>query len=407
MTKKLCLGLAVVLLMTSGLLANGLNLNGVGSKATSMGGAFIGLANDYSAVFWNPAGLTQIKKPQIFMFETNLMPDCSYQGIGDYSTISATTKSKVYFSGALGYLYPVNDRLIVGLAAYIPAGVGSSWNEDELAAMTGGEYTWQSFFCIATFAPTIAYRITDTFSLGATFNVNYGYLKMERYVYGQYTEKLHGWTVGATFGAFFKPSDRFSAGLMFRTPSKVTFKGTATMPAAEGLGLATEVNAEREATWPMFMGAGIAFKPFQKLTVTADAQYTNWKKMDTIPITFSDAYWNAYFADANAFVWNWKNAVQWRFGAEYAINQTWAIRGGYYYDPTCSPTTTLNILLPEATYNAVTFGVGINTGKVTLDFGFEYLMGKDGTKADGTDVLMPGVYGVNILVPNVSFTYHF
>lgn len=39
--------------------ANGLNLNGLGSKAISMGGAFIGQADDYSAVFWNPAGLTQ------------------------------------------------------------------------------------------------------------------------------------------------------------------------------------------------------------------------------------------------------------------------------------------------------------------------------------------------------------
>ncbi len=405
MTKKLCLGLAVLLLMTSGLLANGLNLNGVGTKSVTMGGAFIGLANDYSAIFWNPAGLTQIKKPQFFLFETNLMPDCSYVGNGGYTGISSTTKSKTYFSGAIGYLHPINDRLIVGLGVYIPAGVGSSWNEEGLALMTGGtEYTWRSFFCIATFSPTIAYKITDTFSLGATFNVNYGYLKMERYVVGQYTEKLHGWTVGATFGAFYKPSDRFSAGLMFRTPSKVTFKGTAEMPGAAGYGLPTEVDAEREATWPMFMGAGIAFKPVEKLTLTADAQYTNWKKMQEIPITFSNDYWNAYFGSANAFVWNWKNAVQWRFGAEYAVNQTWAIRGGYYYDPTVAPTNTLNILLPEATYNAVTFGIGIHTGKVQLDFGVEYLMGKDATKTEGQ---MTGVYGVDILVPNVSFTYHF
>jgi len=42
--------------MTGLLEANGLSLNGLGSKAVSMGGAFIGLADDFSLVYWNPAG---------------------------------------------------------------------------------------------------------------------------------------------------------------------------------------------------------------------------------------------------------------------------------------------------------------------------------------------------------------
>src|SRR5512143_3591146 len=61
--KKTFVGLALVLTLASGLLANGLNLNGFGARAAAMGGAFVGLADDYTAVFWNPAGLAQLKKP--------------------------------------------------------------------------------------------------------------------------------------------------------------------------------------------------------------------------------------------------------------------------------------------------------------------------------------------------------
>jgi len=37
---------------------------GVGAKATAMGGAFTALANDATALYWNPAGLAQLKKAE-------------------------------------------------------------------------------------------------------------------------------------------------------------------------------------------------------------------------------------------------------------------------------------------------------------------------------------------------------
>ena len=39
--------------------------DGVGIRAQSMGNAYVGLANDYSAIYWNPAGLTQLKMSEI------------------------------------------------------------------------------------------------------------------------------------------------------------------------------------------------------------------------------------------------------------------------------------------------------------------------------------------------------
>ena len=42
------------------------NTFGVGAKAMGMGGAFLAVADDFTTLYWNPAGLAQIKKFELF-----------------------------------------------------------------------------------------------------------------------------------------------------------------------------------------------------------------------------------------------------------------------------------------------------------------------------------------------------
>ncbi|MBI4669374.1 MAG: hypothetical protein HY747_09385 [Elusimicrobia bacterium] len=47
-----------------GLWASG-SYHPVGARATAMGGAFTAIADDATAVYWNPAGITQLRRPEI------------------------------------------------------------------------------------------------------------------------------------------------------------------------------------------------------------------------------------------------------------------------------------------------------------------------------------------------------
>jgi long-chain fatty acid transport protein len=403
---------ALVVLTAVSLSANGLNLNGVGSKAIAMGGAFIGQADDYSAIFWNPAGLSQMKNSNLSFFVTDLIPSGTYT-FAAYG-IDAKTKSAMYPSGSIAYFKPINEKLVVGLAAYVPSGTGAKWDGEELKLLSSNfAFKWESFMAVVTVSPVIAYKVNDMFSLGATLNLNYGMMKVKRPGFGQYSEDLSGFAFGATIGALIKPIDRLGIGLTLRTPTKVTFKGEATITAPSLPGvplppLALKSDAEREATWPLWFGVGVSFKATDKLTVNADAQYTNWKKIETIPVTYTEALWklaNNITKLSNNFVLNWKNAIQWRFGLEYAISEKLAMRAGYYYDPSPSPVETLNVLLPEITYNVITVGFGYKTDKLSLDFCVESLMGKDAESP--LTGKMPGTHGMSILVPNIALTYRF
>jgi len=75
--KKFSLLLMAILFSGSALFANGLSLNSIGPRALGMGGAFVGLANDYSTVYWNPAGLRNLSGSFVGVYYSGVSPDAT------------------------------------------------------------------------------------------------------------------------------------------------------------------------------------------------------------------------------------------------------------------------------------------------------------------------------------------
>lgn len=55
---------------------------GVGGRATAMGDAFIAIANDVSALYWNPAGLTQFSENQVMFSHNKWVVDINHDFVG-------------------------------------------------------------------------------------------------------------------------------------------------------------------------------------------------------------------------------------------------------------------------------------------------------------------------------------
>jgi long-chain fatty acid transport protein len=408
---KLVVMMTVMLCMGIGLNANGLNLNSIGSKALAMGGAFVGLADDFSAIFWNPAGMTQMKKPLLGLFLTDVIPSGTYQF--DMAYVDAETETSHYISGALGFYKPISEKVTIGILAHVPSASGSHWDGADLRYLTSGiAFNWKSLVALATVSPAIAVKVSEKLSLGASLNIYYGFLRMERPLpgLGQFEEDVDGLAVGGTLGIMYQPSEKVSFGLTFKTPVSAKFSGDSTIPALGLYGLPTTVEGEREATWPLWIGFGIAVKPSDKLTITADVQYTNWKEMTSIPVTFDNAQWSAVVGENADYELKWKDTLQLRLGIEYKISSPFALRFGYYYDPDPTDNPTQNILLPEITYHWITLGFGYQTENISLDVGFEHGFGQE----VDVSVLeidsrsgMPGKHGMNISVPTLSLSIRF
>jgi hypothetical protein len=61
---------------------------GVGARAAAMGESFVAVANDASALYWNPAGLVQFKDDEVFAAHTNWLVDIKHEFIGAVYHIS-------------------------------------------------------------------------------------------------------------------------------------------------------------------------------------------------------------------------------------------------------------------------------------------------------------------------------
>ncbi|KPJ63809.1 hypothetical protein AMJ44_13960, partial [candidate division WOR-1 bacterium DG_54_3] len=66
----------------------------VSARSTAMGGAFVGLSDDESALYFNPAGLIQIEQRSFFTTYNNYLTDIQ--------------------SGFLGYVHPYSENTRLG-----------------------------------------------------------------------------------------------------------------------------------------------------------------------------------------------------------------------------------------------------------------------------------------------------
>jgi long-subunit fatty acid transport protein len=89
---------------------------GVGARALGMGMAYTGIANDYSAAYWNPAGLGQIKTNELSLGLSYL----SYGNTGSlYGSDQSFTNSSTNFNNiGLVYPFPVSKGSLVFAFGY-------------------------------------------------------------------------------------------------------------------------------------------------------------------------------------------------------------------------------------------------------------------------------------------------
>jgi len=430
-------------------LADGLYLNNLGSKASAMGGAFVGLADDFSALYWNPAGIARFERRSFGFYGGDLVPRGSYRRdlyspeIGNIVLIDAETRSKHYFSGLAAYYHPLGDRWVAGIGVYTPCHFGMSWKGVDLAPIADDNpsINWMSKIWMTTISPVVAYKMSRSILIGVSININHSKFDLGRYAgtfnfplpdppyllpidLGQYSESMSGWGYGATFGLLIRPNGMFSMGATLRTASTIKYRGEARISGFPELGAAFSRDlknvseTEKKITWPLWLAMGGAFRPNQNLTLTADLQWTRWSTWDIIKMKYQDPLWQSYMSERgnDTTVISWDNTLQVRFGAEYHLSEAIIMRGGFSFAFSPAWEKKRHILLPGYDFHVMTIGVGYHFKDIQIDFGLEYAtVGKSEQRtyvyppapSSIWESWNPGAYGMKMVAPNVSLGYRF
>lgn len=117
---------------------------GVGGRAAAMGEAFVAVANDASALYWNPAGLVQFNDNQIIFAHNSWVVDINHEFIGAVYHFDETNALGVSFTALT-----MQDMKVT----------------TEFAPFGTGEYFGFSDIGIAL---TYSRKMTDQFSFGGT-----------------------------------------------------------------------------------------------------------------------------------------------------------------------------------------------------------------------------------------------
>jgi long-chain fatty acid transport protein len=405
--KTTLISLALIIAISSTTFANGLSLNSVGARALGMGGAFVGVANDATALYWNPAGLAG-QQSSILVFGTDIIPMATYKM--DLAGIDAKTNTNHYISPNAFFNYNMGD-LSVGLGVYVPAGLGAEWNATDFGYPEG--YDFLSKIGVVNISPAVAYQVTDQFSVGLAVNVYYAMFDLSQPIMTsattavQFEETSTGLGYGATLGLKYELNDMFTFGATFRTKTNVTMSGTAKNPAFAFYSAPTESEFDRDVAWPTWIAGGVAIRPNDKLTIAVDGQLSMWSENQELKAVYTDAKWEGIMSGngGDTFELSWKDALQIRLGLEYVVSDDVVIRGGYYYDPAPAPDETVNVLFPSSTNNVVTGGLSYKMGQMCFTGAAEYLLGAERDIEMVAENAMPGVHQMDVFAFSLGFTY--
>ena len=128
MLRNLTMITFVLIFTVSMAFSSGFSVYEHGAKATAMGGAFIAQANDPSAVFYNPAGITALKGTQFGLGITVIMPKFAFTGPAP-STDNLDAEAMTFPIPHLYVTHNFNEQWSAGFGMYSLFCLGSEWEE--------------------------------------------------------------------------------------------------------------------------------------------------------------------------------------------------------------------------------------------------------------------------------------
>lgn len=403
----------VLLLTASTSFAAGFRLPEAGVKAMGMGFAFTAQADDPSAIYFNPAGLTQLKGQNVMVGVTYVRENgAEYKGttpVDDFATGFTTVKTETqkslnFFIPNAYYSRTTNSgNVAYGVGIFAPFGLGQEYN-DKSTSIFRNQITKIDLQTVVV-NPTIAFKVGDVLSVGAGIDWMYGKAQLEKTPWNPalialqngnvFDLKLEGdgdaW--GYNFGLLLTPSKNLRIGANYRSPFTLKIKdGDVTLsnihPAVAGTYAGVSgTEASVTISMPATFALGAAYT-IGKLTVEADADWTFWHSYASLPIQFE----SPALADTNTPK-NWEDVVALRLGAEYRVTDPLALRVGFVYDPTPVPASTMGPELPDATRLNYMVGAGYKIGPWTIDGAFMYIDKFDRTVNNQNNATLTGFNG--------------
>jgi long-chain fatty acid transport protein len=406
--------LSAVLGVSSISSAAGFKISEQGAKAMAMGNAFSAMADDPSALYFNPAGISYLPGFQVNVGALGIIaPQTEFRGTTPLSgnpplgtgnsSVLERSKQDLFIIETVYATYSLEKIPIsFGLGVNSMYPLSKSWDDSSVFR----NQVQTAYIKPINFQPTVAYRFDDLkLSVAAGLDITYAIVSLQKDAYspaidptnptpplGAYELGSLGLdgsdtSVGYNFGIRWKPRSDLTFGVAYRSEITLDIDGEANFLATTPTGLGaiglsssavfpyTRARATSKAstsiTLPDSLDLAVAWQPTDKLTLEFDATRTGWSSFNRLLIHFDSPEFAAFNNQPDPR--NWQDVWSYKFGGQYAVNDRLDLRAGYSFDTTPVPDATVDPILPDADRHSFAIGAGIHNNFAALDLAYMWV----------------------------------
>jgi len=359
----------IVVTQTNIVYAGGYEIPMLGSRVLGMGGAFIGTADDWTAIYWNPAGLTQQQNwglgvtlfsphytltdgnsvsnydaPQMSFYQRDMFmrvhPTLSGAGNEDTQFSRKTVDGSAYCPG-IGSYWAISEVGVIGLGFYMPVGNLMNWDDAVKDSSTQADITasYSDKLSIGVLGLSFARDVMRNLSAGAGLNLVYGRIECNaekeyictaapqmNYAF-DYDSKASGTGVEWVLGLRYRVMSQLSVGAVYRSGSELSLSGVASTTHTM-LGIDETSDYTQNFYHPATYGFGLAYKPISKLLLGFDWAQADWTTMKA-QLDYENE--GTALEDIDKSL-DWDSSDSYRLGVEYAVSDRMTVQAGYTRD---------------------------------------------------------------------------
>lgn len=386
-------------------------------NASGLGNAYAGqaaTAENASTIFYNPAAMTQLPGAQFSASAMALRPTSKFSdsggSFGPDGAAAPVGGNNGGDAGGWNYLPSAyfskqfSPSLWAGVSVTAPFGLKSQYDP----GFIGRYQSQKTEVKVVNINPSIAYRLSDSISLGAGLNYQHFEFKLNRsaFIGVETASKLElndnqwGWNVGALF----IPAPDTRIGVSYRSSIGYQLSGTVQVTGVPGF----PTNGTASVRLPATTSIALAQKLSERWQLLGDFTYTQWSSIKAVPVVLPSG------AVADTFNFQFRDGWRIGLGANYKWSQDTTLKLGAAYE--LSPVTDQFRTTSLADNDRIWVGIGAKwaISKVsTVDLGYAhaFLPTTGINQVRGVGALAQGAvvgsYKGSIDILAVQYTYSF
>ncbi len=345
--------------------AVGFRLPNQDPEAIARGNAFVATADNPSAIYHNPAGITQLEGHNISMGVYIITTDIEFE---NSTGGRAQSKTDPRIVPQIHYVFtPENSDFSFGLGLYFPFGLSAEY-EDGSPFTTEGE---EASLLYGTLNPVVAYKINEQLTVAAGITFNYSDFELVQSVFpggvGEFRFEGDGYGVGYNVGILYKPHEQFSIGITHRGPTVIEYEGDTSVNT--GLVDLGSTPTEGKLRFPLYVDFGISYRPTPDWNIEFNIDWTDWDSVNTSVLDTTPV------GDVPIPL-NYESSFMYEIGVTHYVTPRVLVSTGYIYSENSVPDETLLPLNPDADLHL--WGIGISYRGESLSLALGYHFGYNG-----------------------------